>query len=157
MLIERQWRVTMADVDAAGILYYASPLRWTEALLGDWLDRSGRSISSMLAANEATPAVGVRVRYLAPLGLDDHCRLCLSAQRIGKTSFTIRCTAWAPGDERVAVEVEVTHAFVSYARQPGGGVALAKQALPPWLRQALECDSQALTERLIGDGKRGDK
>lgn len=37
MLIERTWRVTMADVDAAGIIYYASPMRWSEGLLGDWL------------------------------------------------------------------------------------------------------------------------
>ena len=58
MLIERSWRVTMADVDAAGIIYYASPLRWAEVLLGDWLEQSGHSIAAMLGAGEATPVVG---------------------------------------------------------------------------------------------------
>lgn len=138
MLIERSWRVTMADVDAAGIIYYASPLRWAEVLLGDWLEQSGHSIAAMLGAGEATPVVGVEVRYRAPLGLDDHLRLGLSAQRIGNTSFTTRCDVWGPRAEQPAVEVVVTHAFGGYAPpRPGQGAVVSKQALPPWLRKAL--------------------
>ena len=138
MLIERSWRVTMADVDAAGIIYYASPLRWAEVLLGDWLEQSGHSIAAMLGAGEATPVVGVEVRYRAPLGLDDHLRLGLSAQRIGHTSFTTRCDVWGPRAEQPAVEVVVTHTFGGYAPpRPGQGAVVSKQALPPWLRKAL--------------------
>lgn len=138
MLIERSWRVTMADVDAAGIIYYASPLRWAEVLFGDWLEESGHSIAAMLGAGEATPVVGVEVRYRAPLGLDDHLRLGLSAQRIGNTSFTTRCDVWGPRAEHPAVEVVVTHAFGGYAPpRPGQGAVVSKQALPPWLRKAL--------------------
>jgi YbgC/YbaW family acyl-CoA thioester hydrolase len=138
MLIERSWRVTMADVDAAGIIYYASPLRWAEVLLGDWLEHSGHSIAAMLGAGEAIPVVGVEVRYRAPLGLDDHLRLGLSAQRIGGTSFTTRCDVWGPRTGDPAVEVAVTHAFGAYAPpRPGQGMEFAKQALPPWLRKEL--------------------
>lgn len=138
MLIERSWRVTMADVDAAGIIYYASPLRWAEVLLGDWLAQSGHSISAMLGGNEAIPVVGVQVRYRAPLSLDDHLRLRLSAQRIGTTSFTTRCDVWGPRGEHPAVEVAVTHAFGGYAPpRAGQGAVVTKQALPPWLREAL--------------------
>ena len=138
MLIERSWRVTMAEVDAAGIIYYASPLRWAEVLLGDWLEQSGHSIAAMLGGNEAIPVVGVEVRYRAPLGLDDHLRLGLSAQRIGNTSFTTRCDVWGPRTEQPAVEVVVTHAFGGYAPpRPGQGAVVSKQALPPWLRKAL--------------------
>jgi len=138
VLIERSWRVTMADVDAAGIIYYASPLRWAEVLLGDWLEQSGHSIAAMLGGNEAIPVVGVEVRYRAPLGLDDHLRLGLSAQRIGNTSFTTRCDVWGPRTGQPAVEVVVTHAFGGYAPpRPGQGAVVSKQALPPWLRKAL--------------------
>lgn len=141
MLIERDWRVTMADVDAAGILYYASPLRWMEMLIGEWLERSGHAISAMLRAGEAIPVVGAEARYRSPLILDDHCRLGLSVLRIGTSSFTVRCAATGPRGGEAAVEVDVTHAFASHAApQPGGGVAMAKQPLPPWLRQALEAD-----------------
>jgi YbgC/YbaW family acyl-CoA thioester hydrolase len=138
VLIERSWRVTMADVDAAGIIYYASPLRWAEVLLGDWLEQSGHSIAGLLGANEAIPVVAVEVRYRAPLGLDDHLRLQLSAQRIGTTSFTTRCDVWGPHDGHPAVEVAVTHAFGGYAPpRPGQGAVVSKRALPPWLRKAL--------------------
>ena len=138
MLIERSWRVTMADVDAAGIIYYASPLRWAEVLLGDWLEQSGHSIASMLGGGEAIPVVGVEARYRAPLGLDDHLRLRLSAQRIGMTSFTTRCDVWGPRAGQPAAEVAVTHAFGGYAPpRPGQGAVVTKQALPPWLRKAL--------------------
>ena len=144
MLIERSWRVTMADVDAAGIIYYASPLRWAEVLLGDWLEQSGHSISAMLGAGEATPVVGVEVRYRAPLGLDDHLRLRLSAQRIGNTSFTTRCDVWGPRAEHPAVEVAVTHAFGGFAPpRPGQGAEVTKQTLPPWLRKALAAGRDA--------------
>jgi YbgC/YbaW family acyl-CoA thioester hydrolase len=139
VLIERSWRVTMADVDAAGIIYYASPLRWAEVLLGDWLEQTGHSIAAMLGRGEATPVVGVEVRYRAPLGLDDHLRLRLSAQRVGTASFTTRCDVWGPrGEEDPAVEVAVTHAFVGYAPpRAGQSAVVTKQALPPWLRNAL--------------------
>jgi YbgC/YbaW family acyl-CoA thioester hydrolase len=161
VLIEREWRVTMADVDAAGILYYASPLRWAEMLLGDWLERSGHSLSSMFAAGEATPAAAVTIRYRVPLSLDDHCSLRLSAGRIGKTSFTVCCAVWGTrdgwGDERLAVEVESTHTYVSLARRPGGGADLAKQPLPAWLTQALDSDPGAIADEAEGDDQGGDE
>ena len=145
MLTERSWRVTMADVDAAGIIYYASPLRWAEVLLGDWLDQAGHSLATMLGGGEAIPVVGVEVRYRAPLGLDDHLRLRLSAQRVGTTSFTTRCDVWGPrGEEDPAVEVAVTHAFVGYAPpRAGQSAVVTKQALPPWLRNALAADGDS--------------
>jgi len=102
------------------------------------------AIAAMLGAGEATPVVGVEVRYRAPLGLDDHLRLGLSAQRIGNTSFTTRCDVWGPRAEHPAVEVVVTHAFGGYTPpRPGQGAAVTKQALPPWLRKALAAGSDS--------------
>jgi acyl-CoA thioester hydrolase len=147
MLIERSWRVTMADVDAAGVIYYGSPLRWAEMMLGDWLEQSGHPISAMLSANEAIPVVAAEVRYRSPLSLDDHCRLGLSARRAGRTSFMVRCTVWGPRDDRPAVQVDVTHAFAGHATQgPGHSVEFEGRALPPWLRKALEADHGELED-----------
>lgn len=143
MLIEQSARVTMADVDAAGIIYYASPLRWAEALLGDWLEQSGHTISAMLGAGEAIPVVHAEVRYQAPLGLDDHCRLGLSAERIGRTSFTVRCDVRGPRADRAAVQVLATHAYARFSKpRPGAAAEIAPRPLPPWLREALEGDSK---------------
>lgn len=138
MLIDGRWRVTMADVDGAGIIYYASPLRWAEVLLSEWLDRLGHPISAMLAAGEATPVVGVKVRYRSLLSLDDRCRLQLATHRIGTTSFATRCEVFGPSEMRPAVDLAVTHAYVEYAHPCSGGRASAeKRPLPRWLRDGL--------------------
>lgn len=139
MLIDGRWRVTMADVDAAGIIYYATPLRWAEVLLGDWLEELGHPISSMLASQVATPCVGVKVHYRSLLSLDDHCRLQLSTERIGTTSFTVRCDVRGPRHEQVAVETVATHAYVTYSHPTSAnGLSAKKQPLPPWLRKGLQ-------------------
>ena len=152
MLIERAWRVTMADVDAAGVIYYGSPLRWAEMLLGDWLDGRGHSISAMLGRHEAIPAVGVEVRYRSPLSLDDRCRLSLSAVRVGRTSFTVRCAAGGPRGDGAAVEVDTTHAYVRHGgHKPGRGVSFERQPLPAWLREPLEDDHRQSQVRLEDD------
>jgi YbgC/YbaW family acyl-CoA thioester hydrolase len=143
VLIEQSWRVTMADTDAAGIIYYASPLRWMELLLGGWLERLGHPISGMLGGNEAIPVVGAEVRYQSPLGLDDHCQLRLSAERIGTTTFTVRCDVAGPRAGRPAVVVVVTHAYGRFGRpRPGAGATIETRPLPPWLREALEADGK---------------
>jgi YbgC/YbaW family acyl-CoA thioester hydrolase len=143
VLMEQTWRVTMADTDAAGIIYYASPLRWMELTLGGWLEQLGHPISSMLAGNEAIPVVGTEVRYQSPLGLDDQCRLRLSAQRIGTTTFTVRCDVIGPRAERPAVVVVVTHAYGRFEMpRPGISAKIETRPLPSWLREALEADSK---------------
>jgi|SRR5579875_916265 len=158
MLIERGWRVTMADVDAARVIYYGSPLRWAEILLGDWLAQLGHSISAMLGENQAIPAVGVKVRYRSPLSLDDHCRLGLSALRVGRTSFTIRCAVRGPRGDGAAVEVDTTHAYVRHdGHVPGRGVIFERQPLPTWLRKPLEDDRGQSDETLEHGGKGGDR
>lgn len=154
MLTERTWRVRMADVDAAGVIYYGSPLRWAEMLLGDWMAQIGHPISAMLSAGEATPAVGVRVRYAAPLCMDDQCRLSLSALRAGRASFTVRCRVCGPRGADSAVEVDTTHAYVRYGGLgPARGGTFEPQPLPAWLRAPLEAD-RALRET-VGHGGNG--
>jgi YbgC/YbaW family acyl-CoA thioester hydrolase len=138
VLKEARWRVTMADVDGAGIIYYASPLRWCENLFSGWLDELGHPISAMLARGEATPVVGLNVTYRSMLSLDDHCRLRLAASAVKRSSFTLCCSVWGPRTDKVAVEVLVTHAFVSYRRPPPEGLPEAvTQPLPSWLAEAL--------------------
>lgn len=139
MLIEGRWRVTMADVDGAGIIYYGSPLRWSETLFGDWLEQLGHPISAMLASGEATPAVSLNVTYRSMLRLDDHCRLQLAPAAVKTNSFTLRCSIWGPRSDQAAVEVVVTHAYVSYKRVGPGDVPRAeKRPLPSWLVNALQ-------------------
>jgi YbgC/YbaW family acyl-CoA thioester hydrolase len=154
MLYTDRVLVTMADVDAAGIIYFASPLRWAEKLYTHWIHGLGHSQRQMFSEGIATPAVHVTIDYRSHLSLDDELRLELAAARIGTTSFTLRLAAIverhaesAPGSRgtppagAAAVEVSTTHVFTRYAHPSyDHGAQTVKQPLPDWLRGALEAD-----------------
>jgi YbgC/YbaW family acyl-CoA thioester hydrolase len=132
--------VTMADVDAAGIIYFASPLRWAERISTAWLRRIGHPLHSLFRSGVTIPAVAVHVNYRAHLCLDDECRLVLSAAAAGTTSFTFRCEAFAGDAEQAAVECLTTHVYSTYDHPANGGCGATKQSLPGWLRTPLEAD-----------------
>jgi YbgC/YbaW family acyl-CoA thioester hydrolase len=148
MLYTEQSLVTMADVDAAGIIYFATPLRWAEKLYSLWLHGLGHPHRQMFAEGVATPAVNVTADYRSHLSLDDEVRLELTAARIGATSFTLRLEAFMercggpatrPRRSVAAVDVQTTHVFSRYTHPSyGDGARTEKQPLPQWLRSALE-------------------
>jgi YbgC/YbaW family acyl-CoA thioester hydrolase len=154
MLYTDRVLVTMADVDAAGIIYFASPLRWAEKLYAHWTHSLGHSHRQMFSEGVATPAVNVTVDYRSHLSLDDEVRLELAAARIGVTSFTLRLQAFierqadsAPRSRDVltaaaaAVEVRTTHVFSRYVHPSYDHDArTVKQPLPDWLRSGLQAD-----------------
>jgi YbgC/YbaW family acyl-CoA thioester hydrolase len=148
MLYTDRFPVTMADVDAAGIIYFATPLRWAEKLYSLWLHGLGHPHRQMFAEGIATPAVNVTADYRSHLSLDDEIRLELTTARIGTTSFTLRLEAFVeryggpatrPRGAMAAVGVRTTHVFSRYTHPSyGDGARTEKQSLPQWLRSALE-------------------
>jgi YbgC/YbaW family acyl-CoA thioester hydrolase len=154
MLYTDRFLVTMAEVDAAGIIYFASPLRWAERLYTYWIHSLGHPHRQMFSEGFATPAVNVTVDYRSHLSLDDEIRLELTADKIGATSFTLRLQAFVErhggpasqsGDvltaRAAAVEVRTTHVFSRYVHPSYDHDArTVKHALPDWLRSALQSD-----------------
>ena len=160
MLYTDRFLVTMADVDAAGIIYFASPLRWAERLCTHWIHSLGHPHRQLFSEGFATPVVNVTVDYRSHLSLDDEIRLELTAGQIGTTSFTLRLQAFierhggsAPQSGgglaagTAAVEVRTTHVFSRYVHPSyDHGARTVKQLLPGWLRSALQpdCSEQAV-------------
>jgi YbgC/YbaW family acyl-CoA thioester hydrolase len=148
MLYTDRFLVTMADVDAAGIIYFATPLRWAEKLYTHWIHGLGHPHRQMFSEGIATPAVNVIADYRSHLSLDDEIRLELTAARIGTTSFTLRLEAFVerysgptprPREATAAVDVRTTHVFSRYTHPSyNHGARTVKQPLPEWLRSALE-------------------
>ncbi|HVW45285.1 MAG TPA: hotdog domain-containing protein [Amycolatopsis sp.] len=139
MLFACTIRITMADVDAAGIIFYGSPLRWAENLFSSWLGDIGHPLRTMFAERIATPAVAVHVTYRSHVTLDDECRLTLSTARIGTTSFTLRCEVRVADAAAVAVETLATHVYTEYTHPSSPNPAKTRaRPLPGWLRTALE-------------------
>ncbi|HWV26707.1 MAG TPA: thioesterase family protein [Aeromicrobium sp.] len=132
----------MADVDAAGIIYYASALRWAERLSTNWMRSIGYPYSRLFAESIATPAVSVKVDYHSHINLDDSIRLDLSVAHIGTSSFTFRTEIFVGQDEAPAVAARVTHVFARYehpSQNPDKDGAHSKATpIPERLRSALE-------------------
>ena len=127
-LHEVRLRVAMADVDAASILYFATPYRWQELLFTGWMHAIGHPVSGLLAGGYGCPAVRSSCSYLRPLRLDDFVRCELACEQIGTSSFEIAMRGYAEASGEIAVLTGTRHVWV----QDG-----AAAELPDWLRAAL--------------------
>lgn len=132
LLEEAEYTVRMADVDAARVIYYASPLRWQEMLVSDWFIHCGHSLSDQLGQSTNCPCVEVRVNYRCPVRLDDQLTLRLTVERVGRTSFGLLMTATTPAG---ALAVEVRTVNVSTAVDEDGDVR--SLPMPEWLQREL--------------------
>jgi YbgC/YbaW family acyl-CoA thioester hydrolase len=111
-VLTERFRVAMADVDAAGIIYYATPLRWAERITSAWLADIGLPIRRILADGLGAPAVRTEVLYHEPLAVDDEVEASLSLERAGSTSFTSRVDFRRAGRPEIAVEVRTVQVWV---------------------------------------------
>src|SRR6185437_8322423 len=116
----------------AQVIYYASPLRWMETLIGDWYRDLGHSLRDQLGGSENCPCVDVHLSYRRPVRLDDRLSLQLQVARIGRSSFALLMTAC---DATGSVAVEVHTIYASVAIADDGSVRSAP--LPVWLRAGL--------------------
>lgn len=132
VLIEQPYRVPMADVDAAQVLYYASPYRWKEMLFTQWLAQTGRPLVTLLHDGQGFPCVASSARYLCPVRLDDVVDLVLVGERVGRTSLGLRLDAYLPSG-RLAVIVETANVWLE--RSDDGDSAPAP--VPGWIRDAF--------------------
>ncbi len=127
-LREVRLRVVMADVDAAGILYFATPYRWQELLFTGWMHAIGHPVSGLLQSGNGCPAVRSSCTYLRPLRLDDFVRCELACEETGRTSFEIGMRGYEAASGELAVQTATRHVWVE------GGVATP---IPDWLLTAL--------------------
>lgn len=133
------YRVSMADIDGAGIIYFASPLRWYEALLSKWLDSIGHPVSLMIRSGVAIPTVSVTVDYLRPIGMDESMELTIWAEgETGRASFGTRCEAARLPEREVCVTIRARYSWVEFGPSNEVGTRSLRSApLPEWLLSAL--------------------
>lgn len=118
------YRVPMADVDAAQVLYYATPFRWKELAFTDWLARTGHPLVGLLAAGQGFPCVSAAAQYYRPVRLDDVVEFVLLLEKTGRTSLELRLDVIGP-DGEVVVRVTTTNVWLNGSRPA---------PLPAWLR-----------------------
>lgn len=125
-------RICMSEVDAAQVIYYASPYHWREAIFTAWLAEVGHPLRSLLDAGLGLPCVSSSAKYLRPLRLDDVVGLELRAGAVGTSSFGMVMDVRDPEGE-LGAQVETTNVWL----EPDAG-ELRPAPLPQWLRERLE-------------------
>ena len=131
MIQRRDYRVPMADVDAAGILYYASPYRWKEVLFTTWLAETGHPLREMLESGVGMPCVRSSASYLEPVRLDDVLHQTLTAAWLGRSSLGLQMDARTSSGTLV-VQVRTTNVWL--AEDADGRMRSVE--VPGWLREA---------------------
>lgn len=129
-------RVYWEDTDAAGVVYYASYLRYLERARTEWLRSLGYSQRSLAVGPGIVFAVAsLTIDYRLPAKLDDALTVTCEPCRSGRASLTFpqhvyRASAGAAGQELV-VEASVRVVCLD-ARN------LRPQRLPEFLALALQ-------------------
>ncbi len=118
-LARDRFRVTMADTDAAQVIYFGAPARWAERLVTGWLAEVKFATSDLLAAGLGMPAVRAELSYHRPLRLDDVVEAALWVHRKSARSVTWRAEFARAAGAPPAVEVLLTQV---YARVEDGGL-----------------------------------
>jgi len=122
-------RLTYADCDPAGIVYYAAWFVAMERVLTEWFLRVGFRFDRM--ADELGGAVVTRstwCEYLAPARVYDEIAVRMTVAKVGTTSYTLSFEMVRAGDAVVVARSGLVGVFVA-----GGRAA----PLPPALRDAL--------------------
>lgn len=134
-LFSAPFRVSMADVDAARIIYFVTPMRWKEWLFTGWLQEVGHPLAGLIDGGFAMPTVATHSEYATALRLDDHVRGDLYAAHVGRSSFGIVARFYRGDDQAPAVEVSSWHVWSRMGE--GHHDPVRGQPLPSWLRDAL--------------------
>lgn len=83
-----EFRLSYADTDPAGILYYAAWFPWMERMQSEWFWMNGLRQDQLCEAHGFWSVTGhTECDYLVPVGLFDQIRIELRVGRIGTTSF----------------------------------------------------------------------
>ena len=122
-------RVYFEDTDAAGIVYYANYLHFTERARTEMMREIGMA-SSETMANEGV-ALAVRhckVEYLRPARLDDELTVETTVKKVGWALVELYQAVVRDGEELVAMDLKLGCMSIN-----GGSVA----RIPPALRKRL--------------------
>lgn len=137
------FRLTYADTDPAGLLYFATWFPWMERTQAEWMFAQGLRHDTLLERfGFALVTRHTQGEYLVPVGLFDEIRDELRLGRVGRASFTFEHRMFRTSDEALAGRGSVTLVTV--------GASGAPVSIPPPLRSCLDAWSrgQALGQDL---------
>jgi len=127
-------RVYYEDTDAAGVVYYASYLKFFERCRTEWMRNIGQGQQALFDAHGLAFVVrNVNLDYLAPARLDDLLAIELSVEKLGRAQVIFRQRARR--EDKILVDGTVQVACVDLAK-------MKSAPIPQWLRAKLMAQSE---------------
>lgn len=137
ILHEDQHRLSYADTDPAGILYYAAWFPKMEALQSEFLYLCGLRQDTLVERfGWWTVSRATRCDYLAAARLFDLIRIELRLGEIGTSSFRFDFEMWRVDDEVLVARASNTVVTVSPEQRPIRIPDGLREHLESWQRQA---------------------
>jgi acyl-CoA thioester hydrolase len=142
-------RVRYADVDAQAVVYFARYLAYADVGVVEYWRAAGIFERTGMSGGEAEfHVVRAEVDYVAPMLLDEEIDICLSTNRIGRTSVRFSCElhglARGEGADDLRARVEQVQVHVAEARGRPAPV-------PDWIAAAFEAmEGRSLREGVAG-------
>ena len=107
-------RVSLAETDATGILYFTNLLKFATEAFEEFLESKGSSLFQMISNGEfLLPIVSAKSTYLAPLFVGDQITLKLTLAKMGNTSLELHTAIEKAG--LLMGQVEIVHVVTSRA------------------------------------------
>lgn len=135
-LLTTQRRVPMADVDAAGILYFGAPYRWLEDAFTGWLSAIGHPLGVLLRSGHGCPCVTSATSYGVPLVLDDEISVRLRPSSLGRSAFSLTTEVTRLRDDALALRSTAWHVWSDFDGAADPPV-VTPTPVPGWLREAF--------------------
>jgi acyl-CoA thioester hydrolase len=132
-------RVYYEDTDAAGVVYYASYLRFFERCRTEWMRAiTGAGQEDLKTAHGLVFVVkNVNIDYLVPGKLDDQLIIDLAIEHLGRAQAVFRQRARR--DKLTLAEGTVQVVCVDVAR-------MKSAPIPGWLREKISGNSSVVNE-----------
>ena len=111
-------RVTYADTDRMGFVYYAHYLRWFEIGRAEMIRSLGISYLEMEEAGVSLPVMEAQCRYLKPARYDDRIALETGVADLGRASVAFAYRVLRVGDEEPLALGRTEHCFLGRDGRP---------------------------------------
>lgn len=115
---DRSLMVVLGDVDAAGVLYFASVFGWHERVFTEWLTRVEWPLAGLLEAGRGLPIRRSWADYPSSARLGDYLEMAQSVFEVEETQFVFQ-TEWSAAAGNVVAVVRTLH--VACERDPETG------------------------------------
>lgn len=110
----RTRRVRFQDVDAAGVIFYATVFEYCHDLYVEYLDAHGVSLVEVLKHRQwAAPIRHAEADYLRPLRFGDEITVSLPVAHLAESELTLGYRITLSASREVAVVAQSVHTFVS--------------------------------------------